>query len=228
LHELLFSAGSRIDVTISRNVTLSRPGIRIHRSAHLHPEDLLRRSGIPCTSVPRTLLDLAAVVPRPVLERACEQAEVKRLVDWSAMETLLRRAGGRRGVRNLRASLPASPVQGTTRSELERRFLGLCRRAALPSPVVNAWLTVAGEEMQVDFVWHESRLIVETDGFRTHGTHQAFSRDRSRDRLLSLAGWRVARFTWNDVTEEPEKVVGQVRRLLKTRPAPSLAAWSSK
>jgi very-short-patch-repair endonuclease len=139
------------------------------------------------------------------------------------MEALLKRAGGRRGVRNLRAILPASPVQGIARSELERRFLALCRRGSLPSPAVNAWISVIGEEMQVDFVWRESRLIVETDGFGTHGTRQAFGRDRSRDRLLNLAGWRVVRFTWDEVAGEPEKVIGQVRALLDARRGPTFA-----
>jgi very-short-patch-repair endonuclease len=102
------------------------------------------------------------------------------------------------------------------RSELERRFLVLCRRAALPSPAVNAWLAVAGEEMQVDFVWHGSRSIVEVDGFRTHGTRRAFREDRRRDRLLELAGWRVVRFTWDDVTGDPDHVTSVLRELALT------------
>jgi very-short-patch-repair endonuclease len=89
---------------------------------------------------------------------------------------------------------------------------------------VNEWLTISGEEMQVDFVWYEPQLVVETDGFRTHGTRHAFRRDRSRDRLLSLAGWRVVRYTWHEITEEPENVAEQVRRLLKPRREPSFAA----
>jgi very-short-patch-repair endonuclease len=68
---------------------------------------------------------------------------------------------------------------------------------------VNQWLTAAGEELQVDFAWHRERVIAETDGFDTHRTRQAFRRDRRRDRLLSLAGWRVVRFTWDDVTGDP-------------------------
>ncbi len=224
LHEVLSSAGSRIDVTIPRHTTLRRPGIRVHRSMRLDRDDIACKKEIPCTSIARTLLDLAAVVPRGVVERACEQAELKRLVDWSAMEALLTRAAGRRGVCNLRAVLGQPAATGVTRSELERRFLAVCRRAGLPSPASNEWLTVRGEEIQVDFVWHGARLIVETDGFRTHGTRQAFRRDRSRDRLLSLAGWRVARFTLDEVTAEPENVTGQLRLLLASQREPPFAA----
>jgi very-short-patch-repair endonuclease len=97
---------------------------------------------------------------------------------------------------------------------LEERFLALCRRARLPRPEVNARITVSGEAMQVDFVWRTQRVIVETDGFRTHGTRQAIQRDRRRDQLLTLAGWQVIRFTWDEVTNEPRHVTHVLRNLL--------------
>jgi hypothetical protein len=140
LHRLLFSAGGVVEVTVERSAGLSRPGIRIHRSRCLSDADRCVVRGIPCTSVPRTLLDVAASVPRPVLERACDQAQVLRLLDWTAVDELFVRAGGCRGVRSLRVALQIDPVDGVPRSELERRFLGLCRSASLPSPAVNEWL----------------------------------------------------------------------------------------
>ena len=101
-----------------------------------------------------------------------------------------------------------------TRSELERRFLALCRSAGLPSPATNQWFSLAGEEMQVDFAWHGSQVIVETDGYSTHRTRQAFARDRRRDQLLATSGWRVVRFTWEEVTQQPRHVAEVVRNLL--------------
>ncbi|HSF03563.1 MAG TPA: hypothetical protein VLA62_11155 [Solirubrobacterales bacterium] len=74
---------------------------------------------------------------------------------------------------------------GIPRSELEGRFVRLCRRYRLPPPEANVWMTVAGEEMQVDFLWRNYRVIVEVDGFATHRTRQAFQRDRRRDQLLT-------------------------------------------
>jgi very-short-patch-repair endonuclease len=209
-------------------VGISRPGITIHRSTRLEAAERLLVQGIPCTSVPRTLLDLAIVVNRQLLERACDQAEVLRLVDWAAMEELLTHARGRPGVRRLRAVLGAAGVgQNITRTELERRFLDLCRHAALPSPEVNEWLAVAGEEIQVDFVWHGPRLVVETDGFGTHGTRRAFREDRRRDRVLGLAGWRVIRFTWDDLTCAPGHVAAVLRDLVRTpSTAPSRASMA--
>jgi very-short-patch-repair endonuclease len=89
---------------------------------------------------------------------------------------------------------------------------------------VNEWVAVAGEEMQVDFVWHGHRVIVETDGFGTHSSRQAFQRDRRRDQVLSLANWQVVRFTWDEVTKEAGHVTEVVRNLLADATKPSCAA----
>jgi very-short-patch-repair endonuclease len=107
---------------------------------------------------------------------------------------------------------------------LEQRFLRLCRRSDLPPPEVNVWMTVAGAEMQVDFLWRKHRVVVEVDGFATHRTRHGFQRDRRRDRLLSLAGWQVIRFTWDDVTKEPRHVMEVVRELLSGAAKSSPAA----
>jgi very-short-patch-repair endonuclease len=80
---------------------------------------------------------------------------------------------------------------------------------------VNEWIAVPGEEIQCDFVWHRQRLIVETDGWATHRTPKALREDRRRDRLLRLAGWRVERFTYPDVFEDPEHVEHVVRTILE-------------
>ena len=97
-----------------------------------------------------------------------------------------------------------------TRSDLERRFLRLCRDAGLPRPAVN--VPVAGVE--VDFLWPEARLVVELDGFEFHRERAAFERDRRRDAILQRAGYRVLRITHRRLTEEPEAVISDLRALL--------------
>jgi very-short-patch-repair endonuclease len=105
-----------------------------------------------------------------------------------------------------------------TEKELEERFLALCRAARLPQPEVNAWITLDdGIAYKIDFMWRAERLAVETDGWRSHGTRQAFENDRRRDRLLSLAGWTVVRFTWRDVEREPDEVTATLARLWSAR-----------
>lgn len=208
------SARTGIDVSAPGRAGRSRIGIDAHRAATLAAEDLTSVRGIPCTTVARTLLDLAEVVDCRALERACEQAEMLRLLDLRAVDDVLKRAAGRRGAPILRAVFADLDFGATlTRSELEERFLALCASSGVPRPRVNACVNVNGGSLEVDFLWPERRLIVETDGRRAHGTRQAFERDRRRDQRLALAGWRVVRFTWRQVVHEPAEVAETLKAL---------------
>ena len=70
-------------------------------------------------------------------------------------------------------------------------------------------------EYEVDFLWPRQRVIVETDSHRHHGTRAAFERDRERDARLTAAGYRVVRFTWRQVIEQPAFVAGVILSLLE-------------
>jgi hypothetical protein len=97
-----------------------------------------------------------------------------------------------------------------TRNDFEREFLQLCGQADVTPPQVNA----PRRGIELDFLWPGDNLIVETDGYETHGTRQAFERDRERDRRLVIDGWRVVRFTWLQVKRRPDEVVAALRALL--------------
>ncbi|MGH2822904.1 MAG: type IV toxin-antitoxin system AbiEi family antitoxin domain-containing protein [Thermoleophilaceae bacterium] len=171
-----------------------RPGIEVHRSSTLKAADITTVDGIPCTTVARTLVDLGDAVDRRAVERAVDQAEVLRVFDLRAVEEVLARAGPRRGAAMLRAVLDELEEPTLTRSEFEERFLELCRRASLPSPAVNAWITLDdGIAYQADFLWRREKLIAETDGRDVHTTASAFEHDRLRDQRLTLAGYMVVR-----------------------------------
>jgi very-short-patch-repair endonuclease len=95
----------------------------------------------------------------------------------------------------------------------------LCDAHGIARPAVNANV----EGFEVDFVWRDARLIVETDGHRHHGTRAAFERDRARDARLIAAGWRVVRFTERQVRDEADAVADLLRILLDLE-SPTLAA----
>jgi very-short-patch-repair endonuclease len=201
-----------VEITVPRRRTVRhRSGIAIHTTRCLEPEDVAEHCGIPCTSVARTLVDLAVIVTPRVLDRAIERSMVLRLYDHRAMMAALERANGRRGSGVLRrsiANLTAEPPN--TRSELERRIFELTRDSGLPRPLVN--IRVAGYE--VDFCWPQQRVVVEADGRRTHDTPQAFERDRQRDLDLELAGFHVIRITWRQLIDRPEQIVATLRTRL--------------
>lgn len=213
------TGGARIDVTTIGRGRRERRGIILHRVRRLHPDDRAELDGIPTTSLPRTLLDLAEVVSRARLEDAFESAERLRLLDLSAVAELFERSPGRRGLKPLRALLAdAAEPAAETRSELERRFLIFCREAGLPRPSVN--VSVAGFE--VDAFWPEARLVVELDGYAFHRTRTAFERDRARDAELQLGGCRVLRITHRMLEREAAAVAERVHAMLR-RPPPQAA-----
>ena len=215
LHGLRKSSRTAIDVTAPRRTGRARTGIDVHRGDSLRATDRTIVRGIPCTSVARTLLDLAEVTNRRGVERACDQAEVLRILDVRAVEDALHRAPGRRGAPALAAVMAVHRIgEALTRSELEERFLSLCNANALPRPEVNAMLATADGYPEVDFFWRGRCLVAEADGYGSHGTRRAFERDRARDRALLVAGFRVVRFTWRQVTEAPTEVAATLRALL--------------
>jgi very-short-patch-repair endonuclease len=178
-----------IEITVpGRGGRTKREGIRIHRSPTLIAGLTTRRSGVPVTKPTRTLRDLRRALPQPGYQRAVRRALDLRLVSP--------------------AELKQDP--DLTRSELERLFLRLCRRHRLPVPEVN----VRVDGYEVDFLWRRPRLIVETDGFRHHGSRAAFESDRARDAHLQGLGYRVLRFTYRQVSETPGAVVTSLRALL--------------
>jgi very-short-patch-repair endonuclease len=211
--------GARVDVTTTRRVGRGRTGIRVHWRPSLHDADAGSCRGVPCTSVARTLLDLAAVASAREVEKACDRAEQLRIFNGRAIDDLLARARGERGTKRLRETLERlDPQAPATRTEIERLMLALCRTHPLPQPVVNGWIQLDGIGFEPDFLWPNHKLIVETDG-GGHQTRRAFEQDRRRDQLLAEAGYITLRFTWRQVTQEPERVARTIAAVLNRRAA---------
>jgi very-short-patch-repair endonuclease len=85
------------------------------------------------------------------------------------------------------------------------------RRAGLPEPLGNFILDAPDHpRLEVDFYFPTHHLAVETDGWETHGTRAAFKSDRRKDAALTSIGYRVMRFTYDDVVYDPETVVDRL------------------
>jgi very-short-patch-repair endonuclease len=189
-----------IDVTVRQGQARHRQGIRVHRT-HLDRSDTTRHHGIPITTPARTLLDLAAVLTQPQLDRAVEQAQILRLVRPTTLppHPALQRA------------IQVDP--SLTRSEAEARLLALIRAADLPTPQTN--VRVHGHE--VDFYWPQHRLVVEVDGYAYHATRNAFERDRLRDTHLQARGIQVGRITWHQIARTPEALIARLAATIAKR-----------
>jgi hypothetical protein len=201
--------GTAIEVTVP-TAKRARQGIRIHRAV-LPDDETTTHHGIPTTTVPRTLLDLSAVVQRDELRSALRQAEQLQLTDPLTLRDLVARHPHRPGIANARWVLERlEEGLGFVRSELEERFHAFLVNAGLPLPITNARI----EGIEVDCVWMEQRVIVELDGKAIHDAMDAFESDRARDRRLEAAGWRVIRITWRQLHDSPTEVEADLGRLL--------------
>jgi Protein of unknown function (DUF559) len=171
-------------------------------------------AGIPLTSVPRTLLDLAEVVNEQELEKAFEEADRLGLLEMRPLEEVCAGARGRRGLKPLRRLIEEARAPEIGRSRLEDRVLALCREYDLPSPQIN--VEVDGRE--VDAFWPRERLMVEADSWSFHGHRAAFERDRARDAAVQADGYRVVRLTHWRMEREPGRVAAELRSLLEKSP----------
>jgi very-short-patch-repair endonuclease len=219
--------GQDVEVTVPRR-RRKRAGLVVHE-AQLPADETTTHDGIPVTTPARTLLDLAALLDEHALARAAERAEALRLTSPTSLADLVARYPRRPGTPNVRRLLDQHRiVPTTTRSALERRFLTLLDAENLPRPLVNQ----RHDHVEPDFRWTDHRLIVEVDGFETHGTRQAFERDRARDRRLLAEGWRVARITQRQLDDHPKRLARELRALLRSgttaaptpRPGPRIPA----
>jgi Protein of unknown function (DUF559) len=199
----------------------TKRGIVVHRG-RLLGDEVVRVRGIPVTSVPRTMFDLAGMLKEREVERAWNEMEVRKYTDRLSVPDLLERYPGRKGSVLLArlAGRKTLPV-GITRNDLEEAFLALIDRYGLPRPRMNVHIPLRGRFYEIDCFWEELRVAIELDGGAAHGTTRAFEKDRERDRILLAEGYRPARITWDQIQHTPTEVADDLRRILTPYPSPN-------
>lgn len=188
----------------------SRAGLRIHESRPLDPAERGKRMGFPVTGAGRTMVDAAALLGLRDVERMVSRARRDAHISEEALRALPLRYRRRPGVAALRAVLQVEGGPALIRSEAEARFLQLVREAGLPAPSAN----VSIGPYEADFLWPEERVVVEVDGFGTHGIRARFEGDRRKDAWLSARGYIVIRTTWRQITKEAIRTVVEVAQAL--------------
>jgi hypothetical protein len=182
-------------------------GVRTRRGRELE-RDATNRRGIPVTTVPRTLVDLASVLSLEALARACHEAGVKYRTTPRQVENVLERRSKTPGADKLRRVLRGdAPV---VLSRLESRFLELLREAGLPLPETNKR---AGAS-RVDCRWPAHHLTVELDSYRYHNSRHSWELDRRREREARRRRDKYRRYTYGDVFDSPRDVLSDVSELL--------------
>lgn len=209
----LAATPERRTVTVGRDRSRAlRTGVDVRR-ADLG-DDHVERDGVRLTTVLRTVLDLCRSLPLAHAVAVTDSALRKRLLTLGALRVALcgLPAGrGRARVARVLALVDASC--GSVLESLARVVLAL----AGVRPPQNQLAVYTTERLRigrVDFAWEAVRLVVETDGFAFHADRQRYRQDRRRGNALVVAGWRVLRFSWEDVVAHPDYVVSCVRAAL--------------
>ncbi len=206
-------------------VELSKPRGRSQRKAYgwvhgslvLPETHVTTNDHIPVTEPARTVFDLAGTAHPLRVARALDNALAMRLTSMARLRAVFADLAGqgRRGTVVMRELLEARGAGYLApNSELEalaRRVLGA---AGLPEPRFEANLGDDEWVGRVDVLFEQARLVIELDSRRHHSVLSDHARDRRRDNRLMAAGWRVLRFTWEDLTERPAEVIAQVRAAL--------------
>jgi hypothetical protein len=183
-------------------------GVRVRRARRSELPTPAMRRGIPVTTVPRTLVDLASSLPEAALARACHEAGVHYRTTPKQVEAVLSDLPNARGRAKLERVLRGDvPV---TLSRLESRFLRLILEAHLPRPITNK----VADDRRVDCRWPEGKLTVELDSYRFHNSRHAWEQDRLREREARSRGEEFRRYSWTDVFEDPGWMLSELAVLL--------------
>jgi hypothetical protein len=197
------------EVTFVGASTRKHPGLRIHRTTRLDPDDATRHRGIPITSPARTLLDLAAALDHRPLRAATRRAQSLQRVNVRQLAAALARHRRRPGAATLAEIIATGPAP--TRSELEDVVLDLILRGGHVHPDVNVPYVVAGQRTVPDFRWPEHRLVLEADSTTWHDNPLAREDDAERQALLEAHGERVLRVTWAQAIASPGRTLARLR-----------------
>jgi len=178
------------------------------RRLQLDRRDVSEVRGIPCTTVPRTIVDLAAELDEEDLARVFHEAAVRYGTTPDHVEAVLKRRPRCPGAPKLRAVMYGETK--VTLSVLEREFLDSLAREDLPLPDTNRRVG----KYRVDCRWTEPRVTVELLSYRYHRSRHAWERDHDREREARGRGDEWRSFTYDDVLGDQSYMLGELRKLL--------------
>jgi len=192
----------RIEVAVPHAAShRSTDRVRVHSTRRSSSSDRCLWDRLPVTTVARTIVDIANVIPPERLARLIDDALLTKKTTVPLLASTLRRASrpGFAGGPAVRRAL-APWMDGTVESHAEAEVLRLLLAAGFPPPVCQyeIWdgkVLVA----RVDFAWPLQRLILEVDGFQFHDGPAKFAADRHRWNRLEALRWRVLKATLREV-----------------------------
>lgn len=199
-----------VDVSVSGQGRAGRPGVRLHRPHLLTRGEVTAVRGIPCTTVERLLVDMAAVATPTELATLVHRAQVRNLLDTGRLAVQLDRRA--KGIPHLRELI--EPTGPDLREKFEQRFHRFVRRGPWPAYEPNVRLETPFGPLRLDAYWREFGFGLELDSWAHHQDRDAFERDRQRVLAADAIGVDVKRVTWRMLVASAMLVSLLDRRLL--------------
>jgi predicted transcriptional regulator of viral defense system len=195
----------------------ARPGISLHIAA-LPAGHVTVRSGVPVTSVARTVVDLARTSSFPAGVTVTDSALRDATVSEADLHAVLTTCGRWPGIQRARQVVAFSDAR--SESVLESISRVAFHDQGLPPPVLQAWVGDAGEVIgRADFLWRFHRTIGEADGAIKYADPSRAMAQLHRDARLRQAGFEVVHFTWYEIIREPDQVAASIRAAFRRRAA---------
>ncbi len=208
-----------IELITARNCRWVAPrNIRVRRVVDFDFRlDSTIHNNLPCTTMARTVADLAAVLDPQALEQAFDSA-VKRVDDFdSEVFRLLRRIGnkGRAGNAALRAVANRNPTLKTG-SPLEIVVRDALTKAGISSPLAqfSADDRHGAQAGIVDFSWPDRLVILFVHSNLWHRSRAEVEKDRTQTNALVAAGWRVLTVSLRRLLDDGEAFFHELRATL--------------
>jgi very-short-patch-repair endonuclease len=219
LHGLPTFTAQAVAVTVPHaDVRLADLAV-FHQSRRLYPDHVTAISGLPVTTVARTIVDLAAACRRGRIEIVLDRAVAARKVTIAEFCTTFDDLAcrGRKGIALLRAVLAErAPGYIPPASVAESRLLRVLRLGGLPRPVLQFAHPAPGfEGRRVDAAYPEQRILIEVDSRTWHGGWTDGERDRERDLAALAVDFRTIRVAYRTLVDSPEWIADQLRDVLR-------------
>jgi hypothetical protein len=186
-----------------------RGGARMHTAALPDGHTAMCR-GVPVTSVPRTIIDIARVSSFPAAVVTADSALRGRRVSKAELQAVIAACPRWPGIGRARAA--AAFADGRSETALESLARALFHQHGLPAPELQ--VLVGDDEIiaRVDFLWSGYRTVGEADGALKYSSQQVAVAQLRRDARLRDAGFEIVHFTWEEILRAPDEVVATLRR----------------
>ena len=217
LWELPGGGESKIQIIGPRGTRSKSKYIVASETRDLRSVDLTTHRGIRVTTPLRSILDAAPYCSDELIGQQLSAATDARHFTYHDIRLRIAEISrrGKRGPAKVRKILRTRvPEDGRPLDSYEKIALRVFTRAGFPPPIPQLRIDVGSRTYYVDFAWPQFGVFVECDSMLAHSTPEQLKNDLRRQNDLVSAGWTPVRFTYWDVTEQPDDVVGQLERHL--------------